>query len=213
MAAEICPTVLAGSAEEYRQQIERVAPFAPRIHIDVADGLFAPTKTILIDQIWWPGGVRADLHVMYKDPFKYVKLLLGLGPQLIVVHAEANGDFIEFAELAHARGVEVGVALKAETMPQMIEPALPWIDHVLIFSGSLGHFGGQANTHLLTKVLYLKQQKPQLEIGWDGGVNNQNAHVLASGGFIQHASNPEAAYNTLLRLATEAPKARPRRQI
>ena len=218
MAAEICPTVLAGSAEEYRQQMERITPFAARVHIDLADGLFAPAKTIPIDQVWWPANVRADLHVMYRQPFAHTKLLLNLTPQLIVVHAEAEGDFVEFAEQAHARGVEVGVALKPETMPQMIEPALPWIDHVLIFSGDLGHFGGQANTHLLTKVLYLKQRKPQLEIGWDGGVNNQNAHILAAGGvevlntggFIQHAANPQAAYETLRRVAASAPVARQR---
>jgi ribulose-phosphate 3-epimerase len=142
---------------------------------------------------------------MYQEPFRHAKALLQLRPQLIVVHAEADGDFIAFAEKAHEVGVEVGVALKPETMPQAIEPALPWIDHVLIFSGHLGHFGGQANTHLLTKVLYLHRQKPQLEIGWDGGINNQNAHVLAAGGvevlnvggFIQHAANPAGAYNQL----------------
>jgi ribulose-phosphate 3-epimerase len=208
MAAEICPTVLAGNADEYREQVERISQFATRIHIDLADGQFAPTKTIPIDQVWWPGGVRADVHVMYKEPFRHTKLLLDLRPQLIIVHAEADGDFVEFAEIAHSQGVEVGVALKPETMPNTIEPALPWIDHVLIFSGHLGHFGGQANTHLLTKVLYLHRLKPQLEIGWDGGINNQNAHVLAAGGievlnvggFIQHAADPLGAYRTLTSL-------------
>ncbi|HSW98578.1 MAG TPA: hypothetical protein VLF71_01955 [Candidatus Saccharimonadales bacterium] len=205
MAAEICPTVLAGSAEEFQQQVARVTAFAPRIHIDLADGRFAPTKTIGLDQAWWPANVRADLHVMYQEPFRHTKLLLKLQPQLIIVHAEAEGDFVAFAEQAHAHGIEVGVALRAETMPQTIEPALPWIDHVLIFSGHLGHFGGQADTHLLTKVLHLRQQKPSLEIGWDGGINNQNAHILAAGGvdvlntggFIQHASDPQAAYESL----------------
>jgi ribulose-phosphate 3-epimerase len=218
MAATICPTVLAGNPEEYREQIERIAPFATRLHIDLADGRFAPTKTIPIDQVWWPGGMRADLHVMYKEPFRHARLLLKLRPQLVVVHAEADGDFVEFAELAHSQGVEVGVALKPETLPSVIEPALPWIDHVLIFSGHLGHFGGQANTHLLTKVLYLKRQKPSLEIGWDGGINNQNVHVLAAGGvevlnvggFIQHAADPQGAYEALKKTVDALPPARER---
>jgi ribulose-phosphate 3-epimerase len=205
MPATICPTILAGNADEYREQVERIAQFATRVHIDLADGRFAPTKTIAMDQVWWPGGVRADLHVMYQEPFKHTKLLLSLGPQLIIVHAEADGDFIEFAEIAHAHGIEVGVALKAESPPELIEPALDFIDYVLVFSGNLGHFGGQANTHLLTKVLRLRQMKPTLEIGWDGGINNQNAATLAAGGvdvlnvggFIQHAANPQAAYEQL----------------
>jgi ribulose-phosphate 3-epimerase len=205
MQTTICPTVLAGNPEEYNQQIERIAGFATRVHIDVADGVFAPAKTIAIDQVWWPGGVRADLHVMYRNPAKHVKLLIGLRPQLIIVHAEAEGDFAALADAAHAEGIEIGVALKPETMPETIAPALEWIDHVLVFSGNLGHFGGQANTHLLSKVLQLKHMKPRLEIGWDGGVNVQNAAVLAAGGvevldvggYIQHAADPQHAYEQL----------------
>ncbi len=208
MPATICPTVTAQNTDEYRQQMEHVAQFATRVHIDVADGVFTPVKLTPIDQVWWPGGMRADIHVMYDKPFKHAKMLLNLRPQLIIVHAEAEGDFIEFAEAAHNVGVEVGVALKPETLPDTIVPALPWIDHVLIFSGHLGHFGGQANTHLLTKVLYLKRLKPALEIGWDGGINDQNASTLAAGGvevlnvggFIQHAARPEQAFNALQKL-------------
>jgi ribulose-phosphate 3-epimerase len=205
MKTVICPTVTARNAEEYGQQMAKLAPFVKRVHIDLADGVFTHVKLTPIKDVWWPGGVQADVHVMYQQPFKHTKELLALGPQLIVVHAEADGDFLAFADTVHAAGVAVGVALKPETMPQVIEPALDFIDHVLIFSGHLGHFGGQADTHLLTKVLYLKRQKPSLEIGWDGGINHKNAAVLAAGGvnvlntggFIQHAPNPHAAYEML----------------
>jgi pentose-5-phosphate-3-epimerase len=52
-----------------------------------------------------------------------------------------------------------------------------------------------------------------LEIGWDGGINNQNAHVLAAGGvdvlntggFIQHASDAEHAYRTLQQTVGDYP--------
>jgi ribulose-phosphate 3-epimerase len=213
MTATICPTVTAQNPTEYRRQMETVAGFATRVHIDVADGMFTHVKLTPIDQVWWPGGVRADIHVMYKEPFRYAKLLLGLRPQLIIVHAEAEGNFLAFAELAHRQGVEVGVALKPETSPNLIRPALAFIDHVLIFSGNLGHFGGQANTHLLGKVLQLKQLKPQIEIGWDGGVNNTNAATLAAGGvdvlntggFIQHAANPAGAYEQLRAMVGRLP--------
>jgi ribulose-phosphate 3-epimerase len=205
MRVVICPTVLAGNSQEFGEQMERIAQFAARVHIDLADGHFAPTKTIPIDKVWWPGGIQADLHVMYQQPFRHAKQLLELRPQLIIVHAEADGDFMAFADRVHAAGVAVGVALKPETPAKVIEPALDLIDHVLVFSGHLGHFGGQANTHLLTKVLHLKQLKPSLEIGWDGGINNKNAKILAAGGvdvlntggFIQHAANPQAAYEML----------------
>jgi ribulose-phosphate 3-epimerase len=144
---------------------------------------------------------------MYQRPFEHIKAYLALGPQLVIVHAEADGNFIEFAERMHHHGVEVGVALKAETPASLIEPAIDYIDHVLVFSGNLGHFGGQADMVLLDKVKELSDMKPTMEIGWDGGINDQNARVLSMGGvdvlnvggFIQHATDAQAAYTTLTR--------------
>lgn len=205
LRATITPTILAGTPDEYRGQMERIASFATRVHVDLADGKFAPTKTVGIDQVWWPGGVRADLHVMYQKPFEHTKLFLGLAPQMVIVHAEAEGDFVEFANTLHNHGMEVGVALKAETPVDLIRPALDFIDHILVFSGNLGHFGGSADTHLLTKVLHIKKLQPRIEIGWDGGINDQNARLLFAGGvdvlnvggFIQHAADPAGAYHSL----------------
>lgn len=207
MRPSITPTVTARDPNEYHRQINRLVPFAARIHIDVADGIFTPVKLTPVDQVWWPGGVRADLHVMYQKPFAHYKTYLSLSPQMVVVHAEAEGQFVPFAELMHRHGIEVGVALKAETPVELIRPALNWIDHVLIFSGNLGHFGGQADLALLDKVHLLKKLKPQLEIGWDGGINISNAQalvrggvdVLNVGGYIQHAADPRVAYGSLMR--------------
>jgi ribulose-phosphate 3-epimerase len=212
MSATICPTitVLTDDTVEYRKQVERVAPFAVRMHIDLTDGHLAPTKSINPDEVWWPGGVRADLHVMYERPFEHTNIFIDLGPQLIIVHAEAKGDFSLFAKKAHSRGVEVGVALEQHTSPELIRPALDLIDHILIFSGNLGHFGGHADLRLITKVKHLLKLKPQLEIGWDGGINDTNAKALAMsgvdvlnvGGFIQKSDNPENAYLNLKKLVS-----------
>lgn len=207
MAATITPSVTAKDTNEYRNQMNKLVRFATRIHIDVADGIFTPVKLLAVEDVWWPGGARADLHVMYQKPFVHYKTYLALAPQMVIVHAEAEGQFIPFAELMHRHGIEVGVAIKQETPVELIRPALNWIDHVLIFSGNLGHFGGSADLTLLDKVSALRRLRPQLEIGWDGGINNSNARslsiggvdVLNVGGYIQHASDPRMAYGTLAR--------------
>ena len=209
MAVSICPTVTTDDLHVYRQQIEKTVTYAHRIHIDLSDGHFT-NKLVEIEDVWWPGGVRADLHVMYKRPFDHVNALRALGPQLVIVHAEAEGDFIAFANEMHNHGIEVGVALLPETSVETILPALQVIDHVLIFSGHLGHFGGHADMSLLIKAEQLKSFKPQLELGWDGGVNDRNVRMLAdggidvlnAGGFLHGARAPEAAYATL-KLALE----------
>lgn len=205
MAVSICPAILTDDPTVYRLQVEQSLGYAHRLHIDLADGDFAPQKLIAIEDVWWPGGVRADLHVMYQRPFDHLEALVALQPQLVIVHAEAEGDFMQFAESLHNHGIETGVALLPETPVNAIQPALPLIDHVLIFSGQLGHFGGHADLSLLDKARQLREIKPSLEIGWDGGVNDQNAAELAHGGIdvlnaggYLHGKNPAAAYAKLV---------------
>lgn len=201
----ICPTVLAQTPEDYRSQLARITPFARRVQLDLADGVFAPVKTVPIAQARWPKTMHADLHLMYKNPVKYLKEIVELKPHLAIVHAEAQGNFVNFAKVMHKFGIKVGVAVLPETPIAAIKPALPHIDHILIFSGDLGKFGGTADLGLLVKAQEAKELKPTIEIGWDGGVNDKNAHLLAAGGvdvlnvggFIQKASNPMAAYAKL----------------
>lgn len=192
--------------------MERVEQFASRIHIDVADGLLAPRKLIGLDRLWWPGNVVADLHMMYERPFDHTELLQALHPQLVIVHAEAKGDFYHFSYQMHLHGIEVGVALLPATPVSRIAAALGNIDHVLVFSGNLGYQGGStADLSLLTKVKELHTAKPTLEIGWDGGVNDHNAVELATagvdvlnvGGFIHAAKEPANAYAKLKEVTQE----------
>ncbi len=203
--AIICPTILAKDAHDYRRQLARVQTFARRLQIDLTDGVFAPVKTVGLSAIRWPAHARADLHLMYRNPLESLKAVVALKPHLVIVHAEARGDFIELARALHGHRIKVGLALLPETTVESIQPALEHIDHLLIFSGDLGHFGGTADLGLLAKVQAAKHRKPSLEIGWDGGINDKNVHLLAAGGvdvlnvggFIQRASNPVAAYATL----------------
>lgn len=211
MNTVVCPSILAASEEKYRQQMERVANFAHRIQIDLTDGIFAEPKTVAAKDAWWPVGVKADFHLMYKDPEEPARTVAKHKPHMIIVHAEADGSFEAFAKFCRQHGIKVGVALLQKTSPQTILPALHLVDHVLIFSGDLGHYGGHADMHQLKKVEFLKSHKPDLEIGWDGGINDQNISQLAFagidvfnvGGFIQKADNPEKAYQTLDRIADE----------
>ncbi len=208
---DICPTIDAESPDDYRQQIERVAAFTRRLHIDLGDGEFTPNVLVAPTDVWWPGGVRADLHVMYRRPFEHLDALIALDPQLIIVHAEADGGFAALAEKVRRHGIEVGVALLQQTSVEFIKPALGLVDHVLIFSGNLGHQGGStADLALLEKVKAIKALRPAVEIGWDGGVNNHNVQQLAEGGvevlnvggFIQQADDAAKAYQLLAAAAT-----------
>jgi ribulose-phosphate 3-epimerase len=203
--AIIVPTVTATEPHAYREQLDKAIGFAKRIHIDLADGQLAPVKLLHPLHIWLPEDVICDIHVMFKSPVSIQQRLIDLRPRLVVFHSEADGDFYELTDKLKAAGIKVGLALLADTPVEVIGTVAKDLDHVLIFSGDLGHYGGHADLNLLRKVDQLKELNPNLEIGWDGGINDQNVRqlvdggidVLNVGGFIQRSDNPQAAYDKL----------------
>ncbi|HVC35935.1 MAG TPA: hypothetical protein VNE40_00610 [Candidatus Dormibacteraeota bacterium] len=204
--AIICPTVTASDAHDFRTQMEQVEPLSRRIHIDLSDGLFAPRKLVDLHKIWWSPRHQADLHLMYRRPLQHIEWLVIQRPSLVIVHAEAEGDFRQLATALAKHQIKVGVALLPPTPVQKITAALNLIDHLLIFSGNLGYQGGsRADLNLLAKAHALKSLKPDIELGWDGGVNDQNVHqltiegidVINAGGYISRSANPADAYAKL----------------
>lgn len=207
--AIICPAVLAANPRAYREQMARIEPFAERIQIDLTDGVFAQPSTVGLAQVYWPEKLQADLHLMYRDPFAQLETIISLKPNLAIIHAEAEGDLLGLLLRLHQVGIKVGVALLNETVPETQSALVAAADHVLLFSGNLGHFGGQADLRVLRKVADIKAINPTAELGWDGGVTAENAPLLVEGGidvldvggYIQQADDPGKAFQELRKLA------------
>lgn len=205
----ICPTVTCQIEDlhEFRKQMEKVE-FASRIQIDLMDGIFTPTKSPEIDTIWFFEDKTIDLHLMYKNPADALNTVLDLKPNLLIVHAEADVHIPTLAGAIKSADIKFGLALLPESPATEILDYMEYLDHVLIFSGDLGRFGGQANLDLLKKVSQLKEYNPELEIGWDGGANESNVKqlrdggvdVINVGGYIQNAENAFDNYQKLTNL-------------
>ena len=204
----ICPTVTAYDVHEYRMQLEQVEPFATRIHIDLMDGIFAPTKSPDLSKIWLPKGIRSDIHIMFQHPANALSEILRLKPYMVVVQAEADrASVLELQNKLHGSSIRFGISLLADTRPddpkyiELVRSAR----HVLVFSGHLGYHGGKADLTLLQKVAKILEINPRAEIGWDGGINIGNiralsdggVEVLNTGGAIQKSSNPAESYTKL----------------
>ncbi len=207
----ICPTITAYDPHEYRAQMEQIVGFAKRVHIDLMGGQFAPTKSPPLQQIWWPEQLIADIHLMCQHPMDYLDQLIKLKPQLVVIHYESQVNHLEFAARLHQAGIKAGLAILHETAAEATFQVISGFDHLLVFSGKLGHHGGEADLSLLAKVHKIHEHQPAMEIGWDGGINDQNAQqlidadvtVLNVGGFIQKAPNPQACYERLVALQAD----------
>jgi ribulose-phosphate 3-epimerase len=204
--AIICPTITAFDGKTYRQQVQKLLTFANRVHIDLMDGEFAPTTSPKLNEISWPHSFAVDIHLMYQRPMDYIDQIIELQPRMVIIHNEADVHHMHFAAQLHKAGIEAGLAILQDTPIEWAHQIMHSFDHILIFSGNLGHQGGSAvNFELLDKVGYVHEHHPEAEVGWDGGVNNQNAaqlieggvNVLNVGGYIMQASDPGSAYATL----------------
>ncbi len=204
----ITPTITAFSLDQYRDQMKLITPFAKRIHIDLMDGEFAPTKSPDLAELWGPDNkdIIVDLHVMYQRPQEHLEAMRALKPNMVIFHREADVDHAAFAKALHDAGIKAGIALLQKTAMSTTEELLHVFEHLLVFSGNLGYHGGSTtDLSLLEKAKRALELKPDIELGWDGGINDEVAcdlvrggiQVLNTGGFIHKAENPHKAFEKL----------------
>ncbi len=201
----IAPTVTASDPNSYKQEIERIQDFAERIHIDFADDTFTPVQLLQPVQAWLPEDKQVDFHVMLDEPRKELETLIALQPSLIVFHAESNGDIVALMKHVQSVGIKAGIALLIDTQPELYANEIAAADHVLLFGGRLGYHGGEAALDVLQKIPAIRALNETAELGWDGGINDNNIAELAAagisvfnvGGFIQKSEDPQGAYGIL----------------
>lgn len=210
--ASVAVTILSSTPEDYRARIDRVKPFAKRLHIDVCDGVFIDTKTVGLSQVYDIDGVPFDIHMMTTHPEGQIESLVALQPELVIAHFEAPLDHLAFFKQLHGFGIRAGLAINPETTVEQVSDLLPHIDHCLIFTGRLGHNGGEFRGDCLEKIEAVREVNPNLEIAVDGGINQDTgrqaieagATLLDCGSFIHDAEDPEIAYVALEAIAEGA---------
>lgn len=202
----IVPAILSDNKVDYRTQIERINTFTRRVQIDVSDGVFAPTATLDITNVWWPRNWVADLHLMVAKPSDHLDTILKLNPSLCILHAEVQEDLMPIFDTLKKNRIKTGLALLPATFPGNIKQYIEAVDHVLIFAGTIGMQGSKADLMQTEKIPLVRAIKPDVEIGWDGGANLSNIRALAHvdldvinvGSAIAKADNPAAMFQELV---------------
>jgi len=203
--AQIVPAILTNDPNVYKQKMELYQPFAKRIHVDIADGTFAPTKTLPPNNVWWPQGTAVDIHMMVARPSEHMQVILQLKPSLCIFHAETGEDLVPIFKQLRSAGIKAGVALMKSSFPGDYKSFIEAADHVLVFAGDLGKQGAKADMLQMEKVPLVKAINPNCEIGWDGGASmrtvraiaHANVDVIDAGAAISDAQDPGTAFEEL----------------
>lgn len=181
---------------------------AEYIHIDVMDGIFVPSISYgmpVIKSIRKETKKVFDVHLMIKEPIRYIKEFVESGADLITVHVEACEDVAATLRKIRSYGVKAALTLNPSTALQEIVPYIELCDMMLVMSVNPG-FGGQKFIEgSVEKVRELRkicdQVKPEMDIEIDGGINLTNlpavleagANVIVAGSSIFKS---DAAENT-----------------
>lgn len=204
--AAIVPTITTDNQATLDKNLTQFGQFAGRVQIDVSDGSFAPTTLVPIASIKFPANVTVDLHVMSARPSEHLASITKLKPSLCIVHAEVDDDLEAIFGQLRGAGIKIGLALIKTTFPGRVAKFIQEADHVMIFAGELGSQGGTIDMMQTEKIPLIREIKPSVEIGWDGGANLSNVRALAHAGVnvinvgsaITQASDPTAMYQSLL---------------
>lgn len=198
---------------DYAERLKRIEKFARRLHIDISDGVFTPTKTINLEQIYDIPDVPSDLHLMVTRPGELVEMVISTGPNLVICHAEVAANWPELFSQWREVDIKVGLALKAETPVNSIKQHLPNIDHVLIFTGDhIGFNHSHFQPGTIEKVKQIKDINPQIEVSVDGGMSPDHtaqavaagADVIVTGGYVVDAPDPKAAFAEIVMAASKS---------
>ena len=183
------------------------------IHVDVMDGVYVKNKTMPFREMRHMSDYtskRLDVHLMVKNPLKYISDYASLNTEYITIHKDIEDDLLTCLKEIKSYYIKTGIALKDEDEIKDIIPYLPYIDLILIMSVTpgAGGQGFQENSILKMKevqVLKMEYSKDfSFIVSVDGGINadtitkvNNYVDMVVSGSYLSSSTDLQEAIDTL----------------
>ena len=188
---KVSPSLLASDFGRMGEEASRIiACGADWIHCDVMDGDFVPNISFgqpMIAALRKYTDGFLDVHLMVREPGRYVEEFAAAGADMITVHAEACDHLHRTLQQIRAAGKKAGVALNPATDINVIEYVLPLCDMILCMSVNPGFGGQKLIPEVVEKIRRLSARLKELgrediDIQIDGGVTEENAAELREAG-------------------------------
>jgi ribulose-phosphate 3-epimerase len=170
--------------------LTRIAPHADILHVDVADGHFAPALLFfpdLVAQCRKVSKTPVHIHLMSADAIleAQIEQFAEAGAELISVHAE-NGNAGAALDLIRSRGLRAGLVLKVTTPVTAALPHLPRIDFLTLLGTAIGVKGQGLDPTACDRLTQARGlvagQGRRIVVAADGGIRDHTVPDLRAAG-------------------------------
>lgn len=177
---KIIATVLEQKFSEAEKRVEKVKEKSRWVQVDVIDGVFSPGKSFeleLLGRIENCERVLWDVHLMVKEPIKWVEKCSFIDASRVIGQVEMMEDREEFVDKVKGIGMEAGLAFDIDTEIGEIPKET---DLVLLMGRKAGFEARELDEKVFEKINRVKEMG--FEVGVDGGINIENIDKLEEAG-------------------------------
>jgi ribulose-phosphate 3-epimerase len=172
----IVPAILEKDITAFEEKLKKVWGVTKRIQMDIIDGKFAPTETVMpeillnIDTI-----VDFEGQLMVDKPEEWVDRCAAAGMTALYGHVEKMENRAKFIADTEAAGMKAGLAFDIDTPLDGLEEMINNLDGVLLMSVKAGSQGVQKfDERVLAKIKKVREMSEFVTIVVDGGLNVEN---------------------------------------
>jgi ribulose-phosphate 3-epimerase len=168
----------------------RIAPHADVLHIDVADGHFAPAMLFfpdLVAAIKKTSRIPIHIHLMVADKVLLAQCeqFIEAGADLVSVHAE-NANAGEAISLIKSKGKAAGIVLRVETPVAKAAPFVSELSFLTLLGTAIGVKGQGLNDKAFARLGEAKAiiagAKQRIVLAADGGIREHTVPELRKAG-------------------------------
>ncbi len=169
---------------------EKVAPHADLLHIDVADGHFAPALLFfpdLVARIRQVSATPIHVHLMIADHIllSQIDQFAEAGADLISVHCE-NANAAHALEHIKKLNLKAGMVLKVDTPVTKAKEFLPHLDFLTLLGTAIGVKGQGLDPSAPTRLGDMKKMIAEtgrrIVLAADGGIRDNTVPELRKAG-------------------------------